>query len=101
MKFYIEDHGEGPEDAREIPSNKAPYPFCEKNKINQVADPRIYAELAAEYCHNHRDGWEWCWPITFTIVSDDGTEANVEVERENVPQFSGYIISQKGSENRK
>ena len=45
------------------------------------------AELAAEYDHSQRDGWEWSWPVIYKVRSPSGQLALVEISREMVPDF--------------
>jgi hypothetical protein len=46
-----------------------------------------FAEVAAEYFHSHRDGWEAAWPLSMVVVDDAGTEHRMTVEREATPVF--------------
>lgn len=49
---------------------------------------RDAARLYADYCHRHRDGWEWTWPITFHVRNlTTGETFAIEVVRETVPDF--------------
>ena len=73
MKYYIKDHGQTAEDAYKFEA--------------LWSGPRSNAECAAEDFHNRHDGCECGWPITFTIVGDDGHETDVTVEREYSPTF--------------
>ena len=76
MKYYIKSEGQELEDAVEFTHFH--------DEILEVAE-----EAAEEYHDN--GGWEASWPITFTIVCDDGEEIDVDVERESVPHFTASI----------
>ncbi|MGB0768353.1 MAG: hypothetical protein ACPGYV_11665 [Phycisphaeraceae bacterium] len=59
-----------------------------------LADPELdggqeIAELAALHFHEHRDGWESGWPLTFEVKADhlDGVE-RYDIEREARPEFT-------------
>lgn len=45
-------------------------------------------EAYADFCHDHRDGYESTWPLMFRVMSEDGTVSDFEVDREMVAQFS-------------
>lgn len=71
MRYYVPDLGETIADAREI-------------LLDAGGVPAIQA--AAEAFHAWR-GWECSWPLTFALVSADGTETRWEVDREIRPEF--------------
>lgn len=77
MRFFIRDHGETEEDAREVPLSQTDTPIL----LDEVA------EIAAQYHHDHECGWGSSWPLGFSIVSDDGTIQDFEVGREEIPAF--------------
>lgn len=52
-----------------------------------VFGPDDAAKVYAEYVHDHRDGYESSWPLTFRVRSPDGTTADFEVERDFSPTF--------------
>jgi hypothetical protein len=81
FEYYIPDHDETAEDAREVDCL-----YC---------DPEDVAEAAAEYCHVHRNGWEWSWPIVFAIIGHDGTETRLSVDRVAVPEFRARRVKAK------
>jgi len=83
LKYYIKEYGNGPEDAQELPSGVW-------NCDTDCAED--FAEAAAAYDHDHHDGWECTWPIVYTVVYDDGTEVDLEVEREFDPIFSACEV---------
>jgi len=73
MKYYIKDHGQTAEDAY---------------KFNSPFDcPEWDATRAAENFYNRHGGGECEWPLTVTLVYDDGHETDVTVEREYSPTF--------------
>lgn len=81
LKYYIPEHGEGPDDARDLLSGR--------NALKrQSGDPQIFAEEAAEYCQNRRDGWEWSWPVVFVILDGEKEVGRFEVHRDYDPVFS-------------
>lgn len=56
-------------------------------------DGDLLAKTAAEDFHNHHDGWESSWPITFEIFGSDGDLIGVySVERQAVPEFTAYEV---------
>lgn len=73
MKYYIEEYDETELEAREMRDN------CELHD-------RFTASRAAEEFHNHHDGWEANWPLTFVLVNETGTSRWV-VDRVSVPEF--------------
>lgn len=80
-KYYIPDHGETPESARNIPDSDTYY-------NDEGAD---IAGLAAEYEHNSCDGWEAEWPLEFVILDKEDNEiGRYTVEREYSPEFSVF-----------
>jgi len=84
MKYYIKDHGSSLEDAIEFGTSEIYTDICQM------------AEEAAED-HFRDGGWEDSWPITFTIVDNDGKETDVDVECENVPLFTGRLCDTAGA----
>ena len=80
MRYYIKDHGQTAEDAYKFDS-----PFD---------SPKWDATYAAEDFHNRHDGCDCEWPITFTIVGDDGHEVDVTVDREYEPTFHAIGVKQ-------
>ncbi len=76
MKYYIKEHGETRQEASMVPAQQY-----------EGTDPRYHAEEAAEWDFNNRDGWEYSWPVTFTIIDDNGVEHDYLVECEPVPSF--------------
>lgn len=85
LKYYIPDHGEGPEDARELK------PRFEHRRVPE--DPEHFVEEAAEYCQSHRDGWEWSWPVVFVVLNGDTEAGRFEVHREFEPTFSASVTA--------
>lgn len=59
----------------------------DEGKPYDAIDVPCAANLYATYCHRHRDGWEWSWPVTFRVRDPDGAIWVVEVELEMVPEF--------------
>jgi hypothetical protein len=47
----------------------------------------------ARYAHNHRDGYECTWPLTFRVRNPDGSTEDFEVERDYEPTFSACRVS--------
>lgn len=78
LKYYLPGHSETANDAQALPKGARGH-----NEFN----PRIFAELAADWCHARRDGWEWDWPEFFVIIDEDGNEFHFEVTRELLPDF--------------
>lgn len=79
LTYYIASHDQGPEDAQELRSDRI---------YGSVSDdPETFAEQAAEYCQNYRDGWEWTWPEIFVVLKDGEEVGRFEVAREAVPHF--------------
>ena len=74
LTYYLPDHGETPKDACELK-------LCYEEKA------KYFAENAAEYCQNYRDGWKWKWPTVFVILRDGVEAGRFNVERELVPEF--------------
>lgn len=60
----------------------------DQGKQYGALDVECAAELYAAYCHRHRDGWEWSWPVVFYVKDPDGKVFAVTVERESVPEFN-------------
>ena len=77
LTYYVEDQGQGPEDAVELKSPKMPV----------IDDLEHFAEEAAEYCYRIHGGWEWHWPVVFAILKDGTEVGRYSVELEAVPQF--------------
>ncbi len=88
LKYFIKDHGEGPEDARELPT------VCAGKDVDNV---RHFAQRAATHCHMYHEGYEWTWPVVFTIMLGDNLFYDVEVKRELDPVFYGTIIKPDGA----
>lgn len=61
-----------------------------------VQSPADAAEAYADYCHDHRDGYEDKWPLKFRVRSEDGTVQDFEVDREMVAEFSASPIAGGG-----
>lgn len=74
LTYYLPDHGEKPDDAVLLPGATE-------------TKPRYFAQEAAEYCQNERDGWEWDWPTTFVVLADGLEAGRFTVAREMVPEF--------------
>jgi hypothetical protein len=51
-------------------------------------DAKDAAEVYADYCHAHRDGWDATWPLDFRVKCEDGSIVDFEVDREAVPEFT-------------
>ncbi len=84
LTYYIDSHDQGPEDAQELRADRI---------YGTVSDdPEIFAEQAAEYCQNYRDGWEWRWPENFVVLKDGTEVGRFEVTRECVPHFHASPI---------
>lgn len=65
LKYYIKDHGQGPEDAISI---------THSFKDLTLFDPDELAELCANYAWDHNDGWEWLRDGGVLSVIFDGEE---------------------------
>ena len=59
----------------------------------EATDAESAAEVYAEYCFSHRDGWEDRWPLKFRVRAEDGTEQDFEVELEMEPRFSARSVA--------
>jgi len=62
LKYYIDSHGQGPEDAQVMRAN------CFHGTISD--DPETFACQVAEYCYPYREGFKCKWPKTFVILKD-------------------------------
>jgi len=72
--YYVVEDGGGPDDAHRINSGSTA--------------PDDVAEEAAKDYHQHHNGWEATWPLTFGLLDSDRKEIGLfSVERESVPQF--------------
>lgn len=79
LKYYISDHGEDLDDAREI-GHRARSGFKKYQQDHAIdeSNPEIYAESAAEYCRDFEDGWEWDWPVVFVVIEIDEATGKAE-----------------------
>lgn len=75
MRYYIKDHGETAGDTLELPGCYLAHDFISA------------MEAAEDFWHDH-NGWDCQWPVTITLVDDDGVESDWDVEMEAVPSFS-------------
>lgn len=82
MRYYIDDDGGGPDDASEVPEE------CLRHV--RGGDPSEFAEAAAQHEWDRHDGWERSWPVTMTVILDDGSEQKFDVDMEAVPTFHAY-----------
>lgn len=82
LTYFFPEENETPEDA------------CELKGCTET-DPRYFAQEAAEYCQNERDGWEWEWPVVFGIARDGVEVARFNIEREMVPEFYATPVKPK------
>lgn len=78
MKYYIKDFDGTPDDAYELKNASGLY--------------RDTAEDCAEDYWNRHGGWEVGWPVTFTLIADDGTERDYVVDMEHIPSFSAIEV---------
>jgi hypothetical protein len=46
------------------------------------------AEAYAEYVHDHREGYDATWPLTFRVCAPDGKLSDFEIWRDYVPEFT-------------
>jgi len=76
MKFYIKDRGDSAYDAVDIGDGNGWH-----------RHDSFTAEGAADIYHDNYGGWESSWPMTITLVDDNGTESDWDVDRESVPSF--------------
>jgi hypothetical protein len=83
MRYYIKDDGETAEDARELPKAATGA---------WAGDCAGFAEEAAQYVFDNRDGWERSWPIIFTVIDDAGVELDFLVGMEAIPSFSATPV---------
>ena len=80
MKYYVKDQGMTAKDAYEFEA--------------LWSGPRFNAECAAENFYNRHGGGECEWPLTVTLVYDDGQEIDVTVDREYSPTFHAIGVKQ-------
>ena len=53
-------------------------------------DPNYIAEDCADDFHSHHDGTVNDWPLILTLIMEDGSEKDYEVERDISPSFRAY-----------
>jgi regulatory protein YycH of two-component signal transduction system YycFG len=73
MKYYVDG----------VNDKNSPFDFDEYEWIDEIG-----AERASEDYYNNHDGWEDNYPITLTLISEDGkTEKSFKIEMEAIPTF--------------
>lgn len=55
-------------------------------------DASDVAEAYADYVHDQRDGNESSWPLTFRVVSPDGSVQDFSVDRDYVTTFDASPV---------
>jgi len=53
---------------------------------------------AAEDFWSNYGGWDCKWPLVITLIFNDGTEGNVDVDMEAQPSFVGRVIEETEEE---
>lgn len=85
LKFFLPEHGGSLEDAHEH--------HVELMGGGEEIDIEDAAEQFAEHFADEHDGWDYTWPIVFTVHDmEDNFLGNVKVELESRPHFSGRKV---------
>lgn len=88
LKYYIDDR-DNDTDAQHLTRK-----WDWQNNFSE--DPEQFAVQAAEYCQDHRDGWEWEWPKVFVILDGNEEVGRFEVTREYAPEFYATEVTRPG-----
>jgi hypothetical protein len=83
LKYYILEHGETIEDAREVP----------KAGDEESTTHYWFVLNAARYHYDNEDGWESSWPLTFVIINGKNQEvAKYAIELDFSPNFYAQTV---------
>lgn len=91
-KFMISEHGETDLDFDGTTFESPMIIHNEKDEFFEI-DLRGLANDAADYAFSNCDGWEWDWPVTFEIYTEDSRYLGsccVAVEYE--PMFYASVL---------